>query len=450
MLNHTANKPYICQHCGKQLQSLFTLKRHTDLHTIQKKHTCLWCQRECADATALKTHTVQVHAAQQSFPCDICPKVFKTAYLMRCHREIHAPDRKYSCRTCAKSFRRLPTLRRHEFLHIDETDKIYVCELCAARFPAAYLLKAHMMSHDARAQCSQCDRSFLTRASLNIHRNAQHSAANPYTCQTCGKSFSQPSALGRHRKLHTVDKQYTCDECKKSFHILGYLQKHILKVHCKPYKCAACTKTFSDPVKLDEHQRKWHGGDGDACAVNGKDIRECYICAASFEQSNSLRRHMDACRKAHFDEPTTVVADSMAITHRNDVDANDDESEHKVKGVPPPRLLTKIICAEPGSSSRMREYKCEKCNKFLSGASVLIRHRKIHTRAKHMCSLCGKIFNRPEDLPKHYAYVHNPMKAHRCGICFRTFSTIEVLNEHKTIHTNIWLRDMQLVSPKLG
>lgn len=438
MLNHTANKPYDCQHCGKHLRSLFALKRHTDLHTIQKQHTCQCCGQLFPDATALKTHTNQVHAAQQSFPCDICPKVFKTGYLMRCHREIHAPVRKYNCRTCAKSFRRLPTLRRHEFLHVDETDKAFVCELCAKRFPAAYLLKAHMMSHDGRAQCNQCDKSFLMQASLNIHIKAQHSAANPYTCQLCGKSFSQPSALGRHMKLHTAVKQYTCDECKKSFHILGYLRKHIFKVHCKPYKCDACTKTFSDPLKLDEHQAKQHNAELQCgLANNGKEHRECYICAASFEQMNSLRRHMDACKRAHFDDPKAVVCDTNGT--------NDTDGDKSVAN-----QVRRIKCKEATARKRVREYKCEKCDKVLSGASVLIRHMKIHTRARHMCSLCGKIFNRPEHLPKHYAYVHNPMKPYRCGICFRTFSTIEVLKEHKTIHTNIWLRDMQLVSPKLG
>ncbi|GIX66669.1 mitotic deacetylase-associated SANT domain protein [Caerostris darwini] len=80
-------------------------------------------------------------------------------------------------------------------------------------------------------------------------------------CPTCGKIFSNSSALTKHKLTHSDERKYICQLCTKAFkrqdHLNGHMLTHRNK---KPFECDAegCGKSYCDARSLRRHKENHH------------------------------------------------------------------------------------------------------------------------------------------------------------------------------------------------
>ncbi|XP_014865264.1 PREDICTED: oocyte zinc finger protein XlCOF19-like isoform X5 [Poecilia mexicana] len=113
--------------------------------------------------------------------------------------------------------------------------------------------------------------------------NQNQERRKPFSCVTCGKSFSQKQSLTQHMRIHTGEKPFSCGNCGKSFSLRQHLTEHVM-IHTgeKPFSCVSCGKSFSRKRNLTQHLR----------IHTGEKPFSCVSCKKCFSHKVSLTQHM--------------------------------------------------------------------------------------------------------------------------------------------------------------
>ena len=258
---HNVFQVHFPECASKQEKDQTNLKLPADvIKNVHKGHKlCDTCGKSFADSWGLERHlhTVHnVHEGHKDYKCDFCGKAFTNSADLKKHVSlIHEENGK--CEICGKSFSSPQNMKRHiQIVH--EKRKNYVCDICGKFFSEKGGLKKHRLAyHDQSYKCEFCNNKlFYSATSLKSHIYIVHEGHRDYTCDTCGKSFSQPQGLKRHKLgVHEGIKNHKCDTCSKSFMDNSKLQEHIRTVHekRKDYACELCEKAFSTAAVLRKH-----------------------------------------------------------------------------------------------------------------------------------------------------------------------------------------------------
>ena len=159
-----------------------------------------------------------------------------------------------------------------------------------------------------------------------------------------------------------------------------------------------CSKAFSRPSQLTEHQEVVHQG-----------IKpfQCTVCARQFSRKTHLERHMFSHSE---DKPFKCSYCGKGVTTKQQL------RRHEITHT------RSFVCPHEGCEESF--YKHPQLR-----AHILAFHLQ-----KLNCEICGKRFQRPYRLKNHIAKHHNPdvVQKYQCsqGSCIEAFKTWSALQQH--------------------
>lgn len=137
---------------------------------------------------------------KRPFQCDTCEETFEIYAKLNEHKKTHGKER-YQCPTCGRWFQKRYHMKNHEQIH--KGLKPYECDLCQKRY--------------------------TNQTNLDRHIRVTHQNEKKYTCQECGKCFSQLATLRQHHAVHTTERNFSCDVCDKKFKMKQHLRLHEMR-----------------------------------------------------------------------------------------------------------------------------------------------------------------------------------------------------------------------------
>lgn len=182
----------------------------------QKRHMCRWehCAMSFDTHAELTAHIAQEHIGSKKteYECrwEGCERAkegrtFAQRQKALRHMQTHTGDRPYVCPTCSRRFHEASTLTQHIRTHTRE--RPYKCDFpgCGKSFSVVGSLTIHKRTHtgDRPFACPypQCNKRFAESSNLNKHLRV-HRGEKPFTCPECGRAFTRPDQMARHRKVH--------------------------------------------------------------------------------------------------------------------------------------------------------------------------------------------------------------------------------------------------------
>ncbi|ODN02158.1 putative zinc finger protein, partial [Orchesella cincta] len=246
---------YTCETCPYSTESKRQYNQHLNTHkpqppvelkleTADGRFKCRVCNQTFATLRGVTVHKRSQHPelGLVKFQCDRCPKVYTKADALRDHiSKAHLKKCKYYCETCGRGMMKLSEYETHKLKH--QAVKSFVCDICGSAYTYAHGLRKHLNEyhndHSSEAapgkfNCKFCDEKFSDRLQFNIHLKGAHQDLYVHKCEQCDSSYLSVASLQLHKRInHTLaTAPVHCQFCNKQVASEVYLYSHI-KNYCK-------------------------------------------------------------------------------------------------------------------------------------------------------------------------------------------------------------------------
>lgn len=198
---------------------------------------CPSCPEQFSSRRSYNAHTKREHFP--GYVCDQCGKTLQSYSGFIGHLQNHEPVKQFECPHCGERFSRKFRLKHHMAWHTGETP--YQCEVCSKRFVHKVALYKHKMIHDSeskRLECQVCGFKTRTKAHLERHTRS-HTGAKPFACPVCNKRFSQMYNMKAHLREHenpgsNRHRRFHCPKCTHTFINEQNYLSHCQRDDCTP------------------------------------------------------------------------------------------------------------------------------------------------------------------------------------------------------------------------
>ncbi|CAJ1061607.1 zinc finger protein 1035 [Xyrichtys novacula] len=471
-----------CQLCGRGFVSLFALRKHKHSHGKSRPYRCSKCYLSFTGLAQLAEHTL-THR-EESFPCDICDRVFPSKSSRVEHRKSHSRsgelqpplisreeneqtvpfELKYRCGVCNERFRDPEELSEHGCIAAKERQ--YPCADCNKHFLHASHLKKHRIIHEiswshSEYPCNYCNSSFsssqefLTHAKSHINSegqsddNTQEKDGDPsqgFLCPVCHQCFASAAELIFHFPVHP-DGAFECKICKISFPSERKLKDH---EHCHQtssteFQCTQCGQNFwgsdaffqhkcshqrhrekqtegSEPsAKTPSLTKNPAGGDDEEVDVTGEDVYDCRRCSMQFSSKSSLLEHQNKQHKQEKPFKCELCGKRFALRRY----LKEHERRHRLK-----------FTVQNSNQLEENNLSCTQCHIMFNTTEELSLHMRMHAEkegGEYRCDMCYKSFSQGSLLKQHQES-HVGQIVYECTECDKAFAFPHLLEEHQQTH----------------
>lgn len=497
--------PYFpCHVCGKTFPTSECLEDHQLCHLGEKPHECAECGKCFFHASQLQHHQ-RMHKSE--FQCQTCGRGFVSLFALRTHKHTHGKSRQYRCSKCHLFFTGPTQLAEHMSTHREES---FPCDICNKVFQSKSSRAEHRKSHSVsgdeplppdskgrheqsesligyssefRYRCGICRERFRDPEELSEH-GCMEAKERPYSCTSCNQHFLHASHLKKHMNTHQpsmtthqpswTEREYPCNQCNSSFsssqHFLKHLKNHVNAPTGKKSDsliCPVCHLCFASATELIHHfpMHPDNAPDGEKLQLDPSKSElekqellhqksaseyECTKCGGTFLGCDAFRRHI--CSQTLPAMIGSKYPTAVSPTHQ----VAGEEEEIDVTGED---LYTCNECSMQFSSksnlldhqnthhSNGRQFPCDHCGKIFAKRSYLKKHKnrlllkELPNNAaelvekKFECAQCTETFSTAQDLSQHMRlHAEEQAGEYRCDMCYKSFSKRSLLRHHQESH----------------
>ncbi|KOB79340.1 Uncharacterized protein OBRU01_00548, partial [Operophtera brumata] len=434
-------------------------KKPKKIKKLRSETYCTSCKTDLVSQDSFIQHNIDIHSLENGlYKCFGCERVFK--HRKRCLRHeteyCKALKKGYKCGICQKFLQSRGSFEKHLRAHkenknLDLPEELFNCRKCIKQFISMDLLNEHRMIHEKDKNNWVCDRDKNTMSwktvTLNSDIYTYEYFLTEYVCRIC---WCQEITSDTPEDVET---DVTIAE--KLFECIGVE----LTIHPRPAKiCLSCRNEVEN---INEFRS--------FCLTTQRKLYDILQRGPQNQTKpdTNLIEDYNPSESNEFDLELANSLENLFEDLNNESDGREEPLAKKPKKIK--KLRSETYCTSCKTDLVSQDsfiqhnidihslenglYKCFGCERVFKHRKRCLRHETEYCKALkkgYKCGICQKFLQSRGSFEKHLrAHKENknldlPEELFNCRKCIKQFISMDLLNEHRTIHEkdkNNWVCD---------